>query len=96
LPAAAAAPRRSGRRPYFVPPYDSEWGLILVNAQWLIEQMRLPNAKFAPTGAPTISEMVGMAARAVGDGLCHTCLVIYPTGISRAAIAAVVPPPGRP
>ncbi len=42
--------------------------------------MRLPNVKFAPTGVPTISEMVGMAAQAVGDGLCHTCLVIYPTG----------------
>jgi hypothetical protein len=67
-------------RPYFAPPYDSEWGLTLVNAQWLIEQMRLPKVKFAPTGVPTISEMVGMAAHAVGDGLCHTCLVIYPTG----------------
>ena len=67
-------------RPYFAPPYDSEWGLTLINAQWLIEQMRLTNVKFAPTGVPTISEMVGMAAQAVGDGLCHTCLVIYPTG----------------
>ena len=67
-------------RPYFAPPYDSEWGLTLVNAQWLIEQMGLPNVKFAPTGVPTISEMVGMAAQAVGDGVCHTCLVIYPTG----------------
>ena len=37
-------------RPYFAPPYDSEWGLTLVNAQWLIEQMHLPNVKFAPTG----------------------------------------------
>ena len=55
-------------RPYFAPPYDSEWGLTLVNAQWLIEQMGLPNVKFAPTGVPTISEMVGMAAQAVGDG----------------------------
>jgi hypothetical protein len=67
-------------RPYFAPPYDSEWGFTLVNAQWLIAQLRLPNIKFAPTGVPTISEMVGMAAQAVGDGLCHTCLVIYPTG----------------
>ena len=67
-------------RSYFSPPYDSEWGLTLINAQWLIEQLRLPNVKFAPTGVPTISEMVGMAAQAVGDGLCHTCLVIYPTG----------------
>ena len=24
--------------------------------------------------------MVGMAAQAVGDGMCNTCLVIYPTG----------------
>ncbi len=67
-------------RPYFAPPYDSELGLTLINAQWLIEQMRLPNVKFAPTGVPTISEMVGMAAQAVGDGVCNTCLVIYPTG----------------
>ena len=67
-------------RPYFAPPYDSEWGLTLVNAQWLIAQMGLPNVKFAPTGLPTISEMVGMAAQAVGDGVCSTCLVIYPTG----------------
>src|SRR6202022_3812870 len=67
-------------RPYFAPPYDSEQGLTLINAQWLIAQMHLPNVKFAPTGVPTISEMVGMAAQAVGDGICHTCLVIYPTG----------------
>src|SRR5438128_2307075 len=39
-------------RPYFAPPYDSEWGLTLVNAKWLIEQMRLPNVQFAPTGNP--------------------------------------------
>jgi len=67
-------------RPYFAPPYDSELGLTLVNAKWLIEQMGLRNVKFAPTGLPTISEMVGMAAQAVGDGQCNTCLVIYPTG----------------
>src|SRR5205085_179303 len=67
-------------RPYFPPPYDSELGLTLVNAQWLIEQMALRNVKFAPTSVPTISEMVGMAAQAVGDGMCNTCLVIYPTG----------------
>ena len=42
--------------------------------------MGLHNVKFAPTGLPTISEMVGMAAQAVGDGVCSTCLVIYPTG----------------
>src|SRR5260370_30526719 len=42
--------------------------------------MRLRNVKFAPTGVPTIGEMVGLASQAVGDGLCTTCLVIYPTG----------------
>ena len=44
---------------------------------------------FAPTGVPTISEMVGMAAQAVGDGQCHTCLVIYPTGNLEGPIPAV-------
>ena len=67
-------------RPNFDPPDDLEWGLTLVNAKWLVEQMGLHNVKFAPTGLPTISEMVGMAAQAVGDGVCSTCLVIYPTG----------------
>ena len=80
-------------RPYFAPPYDSEWGLTLINAQWLVEQLRLRNVKFAPTGVPTISEMVGMAAQAVGDGQCHTCLVIYPTGISKAAIVVAAKMP---
>ena len=81
LQAAAAALRRSGRHGlHFAAPYDSELGLTLVNAKWLVEQMGLPNVKFAPTGLPTISEMVGMAAQAVGDGVCSTCLVIYPTG----------------
>src|SRR5579864_2024867 len=67
-------------RPYFAPPYDSELGLTLVNGQWLAAQLGLRNVKFAPTGVPTISEMVGMASQAVGDGVCSTCLVIYPTG----------------
>jgi hypothetical protein len=67
-------------RPYFAPPYDSELGLTLINGQWLAEQLGLRNVKFAPTGVPTISEMVGMASQAVGDGVCSTCLVIYPTG----------------
>jgi acetyl-CoA acetyltransferase len=42
--------------------------------------MGLKNVKFAPTGVPTIGEMVGMASQAVGDGKCTTCLVIYPCG----------------
>src|SRR3984957_9489801 len=69
-----------GPRPYLAPPYDSELGRTLINAQWLVEQLGLRNVKFAPTGVPTISEMVGMASQAVGDGQCSTCLVIYPTG----------------
>ena len=42
--------------------------------------MHLPNVTYAPSNVPTISEMVGLASQAVGDGLCTTCLVIYPTG----------------
>ena len=56
-------------RPYFAPPYDSEWGLTLVNAQWLIAQMGLKNVKFAPTGVPTISEMVGMTRESINKQL---------------------------
>src|ERR1700720_1217886 len=77
---SGGSPSQWAPRPFFYPPYDSELGLTLVNAQWLIAQMGLTNVKFAPTGLPTISEMVGMAAQAVGDGVCSTCLVIYPTG----------------
>src|SRR5256885_15684941 len=62
-PASQWAPR-----PYFAPPYDSEGGLTLVNAQWLIEQKRLPHVQFAPPGGPTISEMGGMAGQAGGGG----------------------------
>ena len=67
-------------RPYFDPPYDSEWGLTLVNAEWLIKQMELPNVKYAPSNVPAIGEMMGLAAQSVADGLCNTCLVVYPTG----------------
>ena len=67
-------------RPYFDPPYDSEWGLTLVNAEWLIKQMGLPNVKYAPDNVPAIGDMMGLAAQSVADGLCTTCLVIYPTG----------------
>ena len=49
-------------------------------SRYLVDQMDLRNVKFAPTGVPTIGEMVGMAAQAVGDGVCSNCLVIYPTG----------------
>jgi len=67
-------------RPYFDPPYDSEWGLTRVNAEWLVKQMGLPNVKYAPASVPAIGLMMGLAAQSVADGLCTTCLVIYPTG----------------
>jgi len=67
-------------RPYFDAPYDSEWGLTLVNGDWLVKQMELPNVKYAPSNVPTIGEMMGLAAQSIADGLCTTCLVIYPTG----------------
>jgi len=76
-----------GARPYFDPPYDSEWGLTLVNAEWLITQMHLPNVTYAPANVPTIGEMVGLASQAVGDGLCHTCLVIYRRATWKGGIA---------
>ena len=65
---------RAGTAAYFDPADDSELGLTLVNAEWLVKQLKLPNVKFAPTGVPTIGEMVGMASQAVGDGMCSTCL----------------------
>ena len=46
-------------RPYFDAPYDSEWGLTLVNGDWLVKQMELPNVKYAPSNVPIISPMVG-------------------------------------
>jgi hypothetical protein len=55
-------------------------GLALVNAQWLIAQMHLPNVKICSDRSADHQRNVGMAAQAVGDCLCHTCLVIYPTG----------------
>jgi len=67
-------------RPYFDAPYDSEWGLTLVNGDWLVKQMELANVKYAPSNVPTIGEMMGLAAQSIADGLCTTCLVIYPTG----------------
>ncbi|MEE8443672.1 MAG: thiolase family protein [Dehalococcoidia bacterium] len=67
-------------RPYFDPPYDSEWGLTRVNPEWLIKQMGFKNIKYAPANVPHIGEQMGLAAQSVGDGLCNTCLVIYPAG----------------
>ena len=67
-------------RPYFAPPYESEDGLTLVTAEWLAKGLGLKNVKYFESRAPQIGMMMGMAAQAVGDGLCNTCLVLYPTG----------------
>ena len=78
--AAAAARRRSGAAALLRPALRSEWGLALVNAQWLIAQMPLPNVQICSDRSADHQRNVGMVAQAVGDCLCHTCLVIYPTG----------------
>jgi hypothetical protein len=67
-------------RPYLDPPYDSEWGLTVVNAKWLIDQMGFKNIRYAPDCSLMPGELFGQASQAVGDGLCHTCLIIYPVG----------------
>src|SRR4051794_666717 len=61
-------------RPYFEPPYDSELGLTLVNAEWLIKTMGLRNAKFAPSKVPTIRGKGGKGAPAGGGGQGSTRL----------------------
>lgn len=67
-------------RPYFDPPYDSEDGITKVTAEWLVQQLGLPNVKYINSNAPQIGEEFGLAAQAVGDGLCSVALVLYPTG----------------
>src|SRR6202035_3724307 len=53
-------------RPYFAPPYDSELGLTLINAKWLVEQMALTNGKFAPTSVAPPRRMGRLVAPAGG------------------------------
>jgi hypothetical protein len=67
-------------RPYFAPPYDSEDGLTVVSGEWLTKQMRLKNVTYINSKAPQIGMMMGLAAQAVGDGLCKVALVYYPMG----------------
>ena len=72
-------------RPYFAPPYDSEDGLSRVTAEWLIKGLErdgtpLKNVKYICSTADTLFESIAQAAQAVGDGLCNTLLVLYPTG----------------
>ncbi|MBF8267576.1 MAG: putative thiolase [Dehalococcoidia bacterium] len=68
-------------RPYFAPPYDSEDGISLVTAEWLIKNMGLKNVRFANSEASRgHGQVLGMASQAIGEGLCHTCLVLFPFG----------------
>ncbi|MDO8749732.1 MAG: thiolase family protein [Dehalococcoidia bacterium] len=66
-------------RPYFAPPYDTEDGITNVSPEWLTKQAGLKNIKFASPGAG-VGEVIGLAAQAVGDGLCKVCLVNYGMG----------------
>lgn len=67
-------------RPYFPPPYDTEDGLTKVSAEWLQKQMGFKNVKYMKSDAPYIGPMMGLAAQAVGDGLCNVALMWYPMG----------------
>lgn len=77
---AGGSSARWAPRPYFAPPYDSELGLTLVNAAWLIDNMGFKNVTWAPERAPDISLTMGMAAQAIADGRASTVLVVYPAG----------------
>ncbi|HZM48532.1 MAG TPA: hypothetical protein VFC14_27210 [Burkholderiales bacterium] len=65
-------------RPYFAAPYDTEDGLTKTSAEWIQRELGLKNAKYLKSDAPYIGPMMGLAAQAVGDGLCKTALVWYP------------------
>jgi acetyl-CoA acetyltransferase len=67
-------------RPYFDPPYDSEDGLTKVTAEWLARGLGLKNVQFVRSYPGQIGVLWGLAAQAVGDGLCKNCLVLYPVG----------------
>ena len=65
---------------YFDPPFDSEDGISTVSGEWLAKQMGLKNVTYINNNSPIIFGMMAMAAQAVGDGLCNTCLVWYNAG----------------
>jgi acetyl-CoA acetyltransferase len=67
-------------RPYFAPPYDSEDGLTSLTADWLVKNMALKNVKFTAHGPSCINTALAAGIQAVGDGLCHTCIVLRGTG----------------
>ncbi len=67
-------------RPFFDPPYDSEDGLTKVTAEWLIRGLDLKNVRYVNSYPSQIGLLWGLAAQAVGDGRCNTCLMLYPVG----------------
>ena len=73
----AGAAGHWGPRPYFSAPYDSEWGLSVVNNQWLIQNMGLNKVEFAPNDIPHIWDQTCMTAQAVADGKCKVALMVY-------------------
>ena len=80
-----AAADRGKPRPYFAPPYDTEDGLTMTSAEWLIKGMEragtpLKNLKYIDGNAPYIGPEMGKAAQVVGDGLCKNLLMLYGMG----------------
>ncbi|WP_045877799.1 thiolase family protein [Pseudofrankia sp. DC12] len=70
-------------RPYPAAPYDSEDGLTTVTAEWLTRELGLPGVEYSVNvrqGYYLSGHALGLAAQAVGDGRCTTCLVVYPMG----------------
>jgi acetyl-CoA acetyltransferase len=62
--------------------YDSEDGLTVVSAEWIIKRMGFDGnkLKYIDSSAPQIGGMMGKAAQMVGDGRCEVLLVYYPMG----------------
>jgi acetyl-CoA acetyltransferase len=76
---------RGLNRPYFDPPYDSEDGLSITTAKWLIAEFErrghpFTNLKYVDDHAPYIGPAMGKAAQAVGDGLAKNLLMTYNMG----------------
>ncbi|HSX77968.1 MAG TPA: hypothetical protein VLQ80_05270, partial [Candidatus Saccharimonadia bacterium] len=57
---------------------DTEDGLTKASAEWIQRQLGFKNVKYLESDAPYIGPMMGLAAQAVGDGVCETALVWYP------------------
>jgi acetyl-CoA acetyltransferase len=67
-------------RPFFDPPYDTEDGLTKVTAEWLARGLGLSTVRYFNSYPSQIGLLWGLAAQAVGDGLCNNCLMLYPAG----------------